>query len=128
MSVNNDRTIIKKALEDAYSDASRQIDFCHAVREGHSITRDQIRAAFSGWQSKVTCSGHLKFFHPITLQMGEFINHGPLKKEVIVSVCRVIQAHLNILGNDIFGYRTCNFKFEPDYNKAVDRWLNRVNS
>lgn len=77
--------------------------------------------------------GHKKFKHKVTHIVVEYQAHSSSKDRTVkahiqVQILNQVQAHLNILCNDIFQYRFQNWKHAPDFNTSLvnyNAWAHR---
>lgn len=76
------------------------------------------------WAEEKTKSGHVKFVHKLSGKVVGWQAHGgsDLKPEQALSILNVVQEHLNLFCNDIFAYKDCNWKKEPDFEKSLKRF------
>jgi len=79
------------------------------------------------WHKRPAASGHVTFINSVTSMKVCAIPHaGELKPGVKQNLLQQIQKHLNILCNDIFMYKTNNWRKDPDYKQAVANDLKRL--
>ncbi len=83
-----------------------------------------IEKSGSLWESTGQATGHKPFKHKVTGVVIGYEGHGP--KEIygyhLEVLHKNLQDHLNILCNDIFAYKTKNWKTEPDYEVSLSRY------
>jgi hypothetical protein len=132
MAVLSDAAAIN-ILKSAYRDAlSKEIPFVCALRDPgalHSIKKRDLTSLFTSlplWeQPSKGASGHVVFKNKVTGVVVGFQGHSTRGKDSVPStgilkeVLGKLQLHLNILGNDVFGYIHRNYKKEPDYKIAL---------
>jgi hypothetical protein len=76
------------------------------------------------WKQIPTGSGHATFKHQLTGVVVGFQSHGnsTMKPKQVVALRDCVQIHLNKLCNEIFKYKSKNWKSEPDYNDSLLRY------
>lgn len=83
------------------------------------------------WKRVDNGDGHVCFQNVLTKVRIGFQAHGKtsnIAAAQAVSIMDQLQEHMNILGNEIFAYRTRSWKTEPDYDAAVmnfNNWTHR---
>ncbi|NGX34062.1 MAG: hypothetical protein K1060chlam1_00409 [Candidatus Anoxychlamydiales bacterium] len=122
-----------RLLKDSYLDATRKkglIDFTKEIRGQkndfsgkYQIKLSDLHNLFSEtvWEDEKKTGGHIKLKHKVTNVVIEYKNHGKntVDPGAALDIFDQVQTHLNILGNDIFAYKTRNWKQEPVYQKAI---------
>lgn len=87
------------------------------------------------WEKEKTKNGHVKYKHCISGYTVSWQGHNGGRRgdsriphDHLQGILDSAQNHLNIFNNEIFQYRTRNWKTEPDYSTAMKRlheWLAR---
>lgn len=107
------------------------IDFTKEVRgpnndfQGkYSVTHKRLKSLFppSVWEPISKIGGHLKFKHKVTDTIVEYKNHGTragIDPGAVMTILNSVQKTLNILGNDIFKYKSSNWKKKPNYKASL---------
>ncbi len=128
-------------LKESYLDATRKkglIDFTKTVRSPkndfsgkYHIKLNDLDTLFSRtlWHDAGKIGGHKKLTHKITQIVIEYKHHGKntVAPVAVKDIYDQVQAHLNILCNDIFAYQKNNWQQEPNYEEALTnlkRWNN----
>ena len=125
-------------LEFVYREATDSpglIEFVQKLRkseEKYKTKKGDVYALFSRlplWEKQTTKNGHVKFKHKITKICIGYSNHGDTELDpgAAVTIREAVQKHLNIFNNQIFGWKTQNWKSEPNYAQAerrLARWQN----
>lgn len=106
----------------AYTKEVRGLD--NKMNGKYSISQQRLDSLFSSkvWESLSTKSGHKKYKHVITKSIVEYKNHdnsGGIDPAAAKSILDSVQETLNILGNEIFCYKSRNWKEEPNYEHAL---------
>jgi hypothetical protein len=81
-----------------------------------------LRRVFSKevWTDTSDPGGHTKLKHKITGVVINYSNHkDPIDPGAMISIVDKVQEHVNMLGNDIFGFHQRNFKEEPDFKEIA---------
>jgi len=140
-------TLSPKVREDflieSFNNATRrqgEISFLREVRTEknddfgkYSVKLDRLRNIFksSVWFQHKTKSGHLKFSHKVTGIIIEFKNHGRgnnVDPGAVETIKKNLQEHENILGNEIFMFKSKNWQSLPDLRKVSRVWISFYNS
>jgi hypothetical protein len=91
----------------------------------YNIRRQDLLNLFSNlplWKRTDSGDGHVCFQNILTNVRIGFQGHGKtteIKASQAMDIMEQLQEHMNILGNDIFAYRTRSWKYEPNYEQAV---------
>lgn len=112
-------------------------DLVTELRQADSLVdclkRDKVNSVFKNnslWVDQKPKSGHCEYKHAVTNLTVGWQNHSGKKKSSYIAAAQakdllqVLQQHMNILGNDIFGYKIGNWKTQPDYNAAANNYTN----
>ncbi len=76
--------------------------------------------ACKDWCKRPAASGHVTYINRVThIKVCAIPHAGDMKPGVKQNLLQQIQKHINILGNEIFGYGVNNWAIEPDYKQAV---------
>jgi hypothetical protein len=117
-------------LQLAYQEATRNnglLELMAKLRqpnEKYKTKKDVIHSIFTNsalWEEQVTKSGHAKFKHKITQIVIGYQKHGKsttMDPGGVDKLTDLLQNHLNILANEIFGFRVNNWKEEPNWQQA----------
>lgn len=109
------------------------------LREGKRVRHTELRTMFENmpdWEQAPGATGHLSFSNKITgikvcfqAHNGGKKSDSTAKKAIMDQLLNQIQTHVNIIGNDIIGYTSHNFKKEPEnYKSTLSRfhmWQNQ---
>jgi predicted RNA binding protein YcfA (HicA-like mRNA interferase family) len=109
-------------LQEAYNDVTKRNglgEFMQCMREvnnntrrKYSVKRSDLESLFSNkivWEDQAKKGGHIKLKNSVTGVVVEYKNHGSedVDPGAVIDILDRIQAHINILGNDIFKYTKC---------------------
>lgn len=122
-----------EALKNVYKETQGKnglIALTQELRESESKytqKREAILSVFRNkplWEEKKSADGHAKFVHQLSGRVVGFQMHGDntLKPEQALSLLEVTQDHLNFFCNEIFLYKSNNWKKEPDYKESLKRY------
>lgn len=127
-----------KLLQESYHDATRKgglIDFTKKIRTEKndssgkfSVKESELSRLFSKpvWDELSTKSGHRKIKNKITDVVVEYANHNKdIDPGAAQTIFEAVQNHLNILNNDIFSYKSNNWKTNPDYQVSEHNLIRR---
>ncbi len=122
-------------LKECYVEATKKkglIDFTKEIRTEnndlsgkYSLKQARLAKLFSSavWIDASKKGGHRKVSNVVTGVVIEYADH---QKDIDPGAAQTIfervQTHLNILCNDIFGYKKYNWKFPPSYPASASRW------
>lgn len=119
------------ALKQAYSNATgRLIPFLtqtHACQT--NVRMSAVNKIFDhpAWKAHNMSSGHKKFTHIVTQQVVEYAGHDKdLDLGALKRLRTTIQDIVNQLGNDIFNFKTFNWKTEPNWKESEKRFIARA--
>ncbi len=93
------------------------------------VTKKALNSIFKGmndWEKVKQATGHATYKNEITKITVAWQNHSKKKDKTIPqahldAIKEAVQRHVNILGNEIFGYKVRNWKSEPDFKKSENR-------
>lgn len=130
-------TVTADLLRTAYEEVMKKDgigDYVVLIRENPEQRYKVKRAAMktlldnsATWDYLKTGSGHHAWKNKITGITVGFQGHSSTQQAEIpasqaVALMDTLQEHINILGNDIFRYRTANWKSEPDFDQALKNY------
>jgi hypothetical protein len=101
-------------------------------RERFNTKRKDLLNMFENmelWKRTDNADGHAAFEHTITHVRVGFQRHGngsEIPAAQAMDVMEQLQIHINILGNEIFRYRTASWKTVPDFNESVKNYAQWV--
>ena len=117
-------------LKNCYFEAKNKlIPLTEKLRNDKKLKIDDLQTLFNNstlWISKSNSSGHKKFKHKVSGTIVEYQAHSSSNDTIIAShiqnqILNQVQTHLNHLCNDIFEYKTNNWKYEPNYRNALTK-------
>lgn len=109
----------------------------HRLRQDgaqYNCLRSEMLSIFENsvvWERMKSGDGHATFKNAVTGVVVGFQAHGKentLKANQAIQLRDGIQTHLNILCNEVFQYKTKNWKTEPNYDEALKNYQNWKNS
>ena len=125
MSISTELKLLTKILEDSYHNASGLIDFMKIVRTDKNDFSGKYNCRLkvvSGLFSKSVWShvsgpgGHIVVKHKLTHVVVNFSNHeDPVDAGAMLDIAERVQSHLNILANEIFGFKKGAWKKVPNF-------------
>jgi len=112
-------------------------DFTRNIREGKEIKINDLKSYFTvntGWLKIKQANGHKKFIHKVTRIVIEYQAHSnkkdtSVKPRIVAHLLDQVQQHINIIGNDIWGYNTKTWEVDANYKQALikyNQWLNKI--
>ena len=132
MAISTELKRISKLLEESYDNAFGLIEFMKFVRTEkndfsgkNNCKLKTISGLFSKsvWSDVSSPGGHITVKHKFTGIVINFSNHkDPVDKGAVVDIAEKIQEHLNILGNEVFMFKS-NWKELPNFEKIAKKLL-----
>lgn len=131
---DHETSVTTKDLQAAYQSAAAKgklIDLTKTLRDDVDglLKHEDLIALFKGledWDKPKQSTGHVKFKNRLTGISVGFSGHGNpvLATHEKKALLETIQEHLNILCNDIFKYKTKNWKEEKDPEQSLKNYKN----
>ncbi len=125
--------VSRQDLQTSYYEVTKSnglVELLHTLRaekQKYSVKKRDVYTIFSNcplWIEAKTGDGHVKFQHRLTGVVIGYQAHGGENMDPggAEALKNRIQDHVNMLGNDIFGYTSSNWQAEPDYDQAAKRF------
>ncbi len=123
-------------LQAAHAEANGNNGFVELLRRlrepgaQYSQRRADIDSIFRNkplWEAQKTGSGHAEYKHAFTGVVVGWQAHGDanLKATQVLQIREAVQRHLNILHNEVFGFKSGGWKTPaPDFKKISEKLRN----
>lgn len=122
---------VAKILEESYANALNLAELMYRVRGEkndfsgkYNLPLKDLSRFFAKtvWESVGGPGGHIIVKHRLTGVVINFSNHkDPVDPGAVLDIAERVQHHLNILGNEIFQFKTRNWKEKPDFKAVAKR-------
>lgn len=126
---------IENALRVEFYDITKKGGIGDLIRNLRTTTTALDRRALvrrfqelGSWQKVKKSSGHMEFKNRLWGDTVSFQNHPGVRNEFVLSLdhrsqlLEVLQKHVNFFGNEVFAFTKHNWKYEPDFKKAAERF------